>query len=156
MCRSNGISAYYQPFRTLTAGSRTVVAYLHTRINAFIRQLTPRCHLTAYCSSAYYIHMKPIFRRTPTERAIHAREGGESMEEKPTTKLPNNWRQEPPRMTSKDLRQRGKIGVTLTTDELHHVAHLLKVGKIMSNDPRSVSKNLRAAMTKLGVDTTGL
>ena len=78
------------------------------------------------------------------------------MDEKATTKAPNDWRSTPPRMTSKDLRQRGKVGVTLTTDELHHVAHLLKAGKIMTNDSRSLSKNLRAAMTKMGVDTNGL
>ncbi len=62
----------------------------------------------------------------------------------------------PPRVTTQYLRQRGKVGMTLTREELHHISRLLKAGKIMLNDTQDVSKNLRQAMSKLGVDTKGL
>lgn len=60
------------------------------------------------------------------------------------------------RVTTQYLRQRGKVGMTLTRTELEHLSRLLKAGKIMLNDTQDVSKNLRQAMSKLGVDTKGL
>jgi hypothetical protein len=77
------------------------------------------------------------------------------MDDKPT-RGPKGLRPTPPRMTSKDLRARGKAGVTLTTDELQHLADLIRAGRVFMRDPRSVGKNLRAAMTKMGIDTKGL
>jgi hypothetical protein len=64
---------------------------------------------------------------------------------RPTTKVTKTY-----------LRQRGKTAVTLTRQELAHMARLLKAGKIMLNDTEPLSKQLRAAMSKLDVDTSGL
>ena len=60
------------------------------------------------------------------------------------------------RITAQYLRQRGKIGMTLTKAELEHVAELIRAGRVITKDYREVSKNLRQAMTKLGIDTRGL
>ncbi len=62
----------------------------------------------------------------------------------------------PPRLTGADIRAKGTMRVSLTTAELEHVARLIRAGKVMLNDNRIVSKNLRQAMTRLGVDTSGL
>jgi hypothetical protein len=60
------------------------------------------------------------------------------------------------RITRQYLHQRGKTSVTLTREELHHLGRLMKAGRILLNDTQPVSPRLRAAMTKLGVDTSGL
>lgn len=60
------------------------------------------------------------------------------------------------RVTTQYLRQRGKVGVTLTKEELSQLAHLIKAGRVWLKDDRSIGKNLRAAMTKMGIDTNGL
>ena len=62
----------------------------------------------------------------------------------------------PPRLTGADIRTKGALRVSLTTAELEHVARLVRAGKVLLDDNRSVSKNLRQAMTRLGVDTSGL
>jgi hypothetical protein len=62
----------------------------------------------------------------------------------------------PPRLTGEQLRAKGRARVTLTTAELEHVARLLRAGRVLTNDRLDVSKNLRAAMTKMGVDTRGV
>jgi hypothetical protein len=46
--------------------------------------------------------------------------------------------------------------VTLTRQELSHIARLIKAGKIMPNDAEPESRRLRAMMSKLDVDTSGL
>jgi hypothetical protein len=61
-----------------------------------------------------------------------------------------------PRITSQYLRQRGKIGLTLTRADLEHLAELIRAGRVLTKDYRDVSKNLRQAMSKLGVETRGL
>jgi hypothetical protein len=60
------------------------------------------------------------------------------------------------RVTSSYLRQKGAVRLTLTQQELEQVARLVRAGKVLLNDTSSVSKNLRQAMSKLGVDTKGL
>ncbi len=62
----------------------------------------------------------------------------------------------PPRLTGADIRAKGALHVGLTTAELEQLARLVRAGKVMLNDNRSISKNLRQAMTRLGVDTSGL
>jgi hypothetical protein len=79
-----------------------------------------------------------------------------TMDEKAPTKAPKGWRSTPPRLTGQDRRARGKASVTFTTEELHQLATLLKVGKAITRETRSVSKNLRSTMTLMGVDATGL
>ena len=69
---------------------------------------------------------------------------------------PKNWRTEPPRLTGADIRARGKIRVTLTKAELDELARLIRAGHALVNDGKSVSPQLRAAMTRLGVSTHGL
>ena len=77
------------------------------------------------------------------------------MDDKPS-KGAKGLRLTPPRLTRKDLRARGKAGVTLTTDELQQLADLIRAGRVLTRDLRSISKNLRAAMTKMGIDAKGL
>lgn len=60
------------------------------------------------------------------------------------------------RITSQYLRQRGKIGMTLSKADLEHLAELIRAGRVVTKDYREISKNLRQAMTKLGVNTKGL
>jgi len=73
-----------------------------------------------------------------------------------TPQPPKNWRTAPPRLTGADLRARGKIRVTLTKAELDELARLIRVGHAHLGDGKSVSPQLRAAMTRLGVSTHGL
>ena len=75
---------------------------------------------------------------------------------RPVAQPPKNWRTTPPRMTGADLRSRGKIRVTLTTGELEQLAQLIRAGHALVGDGKSVSPQLRAAMTRLGVSTHGL
>ncbi len=69
---------------------------------------------------------------------------------------PKGLRLMPPRLTRKDLRARGRASVTLTIEELQQLADLIRAGRVLTRDLRSVSKNLRTAMTKMGVDAKGL
>jgi hypothetical protein len=62
----------------------------------------------------------------------------------------------PPRLTGEQLRAKGHTRVSLTTAELEHLARLVRAGRVLTNDRLDLSKNLRTAMTKLGVDTRGL
>ena len=75
---------------------------------------------------------------------------------RPAPQPPKNWRTEPPRLTGADIRARGKIRVTLTRGELEQLAQLIRAGHALVNDGKSVSPQLRAAMTRLGVSTHGL
>jgi hypothetical protein len=78
------------------------------------------------------------------------------MDEKTTRRGANGLRTTPPRMTGKDIRALGRMQVQLTRSDLEHVPELLRAGMVLTKDRRPVSRNLRAAMTKLGVDTRGL
>src|SRR5437763_1033303 len=60
------------------------------------------------------------------------------------------------KVTSSYLRQKGEVRLKLTRQELEQVAHLVRAGKVLLNDSSTVSRNLRQAMSKLGVDTKGL
>jgi hypothetical protein len=62
----------------------------------------------------------------------------------------------PPRMTKAEWAKRDKTSVTLTRSELEHLAQLIGAGHVLLRDGRSVSPQLRAAMTKLGIPTKGL
>jgi hypothetical protein len=69
---------------------------------------------------------------------------------------PRGMRTTPPRLTGADIRAKGALRVGLTTADLEQLARLLRAGKVLLNDHRSVSRNLRQAMARLGVDTSGL
>ena len=75
---------------------------------------------------------------------------------RPAPQPPKNWRTTPPRLTGADIRARGKIRVTLTKAELDELARLIRVGHAHLGDGKSVSPQLRAAMTRLGIATHGL
>jgi hypothetical protein len=62
----------------------------------------------------------------------------------------------PPRMTRAEWAKRDKTTVTLTRSELEQIAQLIGAGHVLLRDGRSVSPQLRAAMTKLGISTKGL
>jgi hypothetical protein len=79
-----------------------------------------------------------------------------TMDDKSTKRGANRLRTAPPRMTGKDIRALGRMRVQLTRSDLEHVAELLRAGMVLTKDRRPVSRNLRAAMTKLGVETRGL
>ena len=78
------------------------------------------------------------------------------MDTKPKGKQPEALANSNVRITAQYLRQRGKIGMTLTKAELEHLAELIRAGRVITKDYREISKNLRQAMTKLGVNTKGL
>ena len=69
-----------------------------------------------------------------------------------TTQLPPT----PPRMTKADWQRRDRTSVSLSRGELEQLAQLIRTGHAMLNDGRSVSPQLRAAMTRLGLSTHGL
>jgi hypothetical protein len=62
----------------------------------------------------------------------------------------------PPKMTRAEWGKRDRAKVTLTKGELEYLAHVLAVGRAMMRDTRPVPSLLKAAMTRLGVATTGL
>ena len=62
----------------------------------------------------------------------------------------------PPRMTRAEWAKRDKTSVTLTRSELEYIGQLLAAGKVLLRDGRSISPQLKAAMTKLGITTQGL
>jgi hypothetical protein len=79
-----------------------------------------------------------------------------TMDERTMKRATTGLRTKPPRMTGKDIRALGRIRVQMTKQELEQVADLLRAGQVLTRDRRPVSRNLRAAMTKLGVDHRGL
>ena len=87
---------------------------------------------------------------------IFKRKEVRDMDNKPAEKGAKRIAPVPPRMTSAEIRARGKIRVSVTRDELEHLARLIRAGQVWLNDRQPLSQNLRAAMTKLGVDNRGL
>ena len=81
-----------------------------------------------------------------------------TIDDKPTDKsrLAFGGKRSQVRITAQYLRHRGKTSVTLTRTELEHLAELIRAGRVLTKDYRDVSKNLRQAMNKLGVNTKGL
>lgn len=84
--------------------------------------------------------------------------GVKTMDKQPQEKrpVPPGLRPSTVRVTSQYLRQRGKVGMTLTREDLLQLAELIRAGRVLLKDYRDVSKNLRQAMSKLGIDTKGL
>jgi hypothetical protein len=72
------------------------------------------------------------------------------------TRRPAGLRPTPPRLTRVELQALGRTRVTLTTAELEQLAQLVAAGQVLLRDGRSISRNLRAAMTKMGVNAKGL
>jgi len=62
----------------------------------------------------------------------------------------------PPKMTKAEWTRRERTTVTLTRGELEQLAQLVTAGHALLRDGRSVSPQLRAAMTRLGIATHGL
>ena len=62
----------------------------------------------------------------------------------------------PPKMTKAEWRKRDRTKVTLTRGELDQLSRLVAAGHALLRGEPSISAQLRAAMTKLGIDTKGL
>lgn len=62
----------------------------------------------------------------------------------------------PPKMTRAEWRKRDKTKVTLTRGELVQLSRLVAAGHALLRGEPSISSQLKAAMTKLGIDTKGL
>ena len=62
----------------------------------------------------------------------------------------------PPKMTRAEWAKRSKTSVTLTRSELEQIAQLISAGHVLLRDGRSISPQLKGAMTKLGISTQGL
>ena len=62
----------------------------------------------------------------------------------------------PPKMTKAEWRKRDKTKVTLTRTELDQLSRLVAAGHALLRGEPSISSQLKAAMTKLGIDTKGL
>jgi len=59
-------------------------------------------------------------------------------------------------MTKAEWARRDKTSVTLTRGELEQLSQLIAAGHALIRDSRSISPQLRAAMTRLGISTRGL
>ena len=62
----------------------------------------------------------------------------------------------PPRMTKAEWAKRDKTSITLTRSELEHISQLVAAGKVLLRDGRSISPQLKAALSRLGISTQGL
>lgn len=62
----------------------------------------------------------------------------------------------PPRMTRQEWAKRDKSGVTLSRSDLEYLAQVIAAGRVLLRDARAVPAKLKAAMTRLGIATTGL
>lgn len=62
----------------------------------------------------------------------------------------------PPRLSKADWQRRDRTRVTLSRSDLEQLAQLVRAGHVMLNDGRSVSPQLRAAMSRIGLATHGL
>jgi hypothetical protein len=62
----------------------------------------------------------------------------------------------PPRMTRAEWAKRDKTRVTLSRNDLDYLAQVVRAGQVLLRDNRSISAQLKQAMTKLGVSTKGL
>ncbi len=60
------------------------------------------------------------------------------------------------KVTKQYLRAKGAVSLTVTRDELMELGDLIRAGHAVLRNRPSVSKSLRAAMSKLDVDTKGL
>lgn len=61
-----------------------------------------------------------------------------------------------PKMTKAEWAKRDKTRVTLTKSELEQVGQLIAMGRQLLRDNRPIPSKLKAAMTRLGVNTMGL
>ena len=62
----------------------------------------------------------------------------------------------PPKMTQAEWRKRHKTTVSLTKTELELIAQLIDAGRVLLRTAPPVSPKLKAAMTRLGINTQGL
>src|SRR5687768_13667466 len=62
----------------------------------------------------------------------------------------------PPRMTKAEWQKRDKSSVTLSRSELEYLGQVIAAGRVLVRDNRPVPRGLKAAMTRLGITTTGL
>jgi hypothetical protein len=62
----------------------------------------------------------------------------------------------PPKMTKAEWAKRDKTSVTFTRGEPEHISQLIAAGKVLLRDGRSVSPQLKAALSRLGISTQGL
>ncbi len=62
----------------------------------------------------------------------------------------------PPRMTKAEWLRRDKSSVTLSRSDLEYLSQLLAAGRVLLRDQRPAPPKLKAAMTRLGIATTGL
>jgi hypothetical protein len=62
----------------------------------------------------------------------------------------------PPRMTRDAWLKRSKTAVTFTKPELEQLARLVSAGHVLLRNEPSVSPKLRAAMSRLGINSKGL
>jgi hypothetical protein len=63
---------------------------------------------------------------------------------------------QPPRMTKAEWLRREQTKVTLTKSDLDYIAQMMGIGRQVLRDNRPVSRKLKAAMSRLGVSTSGL
>ncbi len=60
------------------------------------------------------------------------------------------------KVTKQYLRAKGEVRLTLSRSEMEELGDLIRAGHAVLRGRPSVSKSLRAAMSKLDVDTNGL
>ena len=62
----------------------------------------------------------------------------------------------PPRMSKAEWLRRDATRVTLTRSDLEYLAQMIAAGRVLLRDSRAVSPQLKTAMTRLGISTSGL
>ena len=62
----------------------------------------------------------------------------------------------PPRMTKQEWLRRDKASVTLSRSEYEYVAQMVAAGRVLLRDGRPVPPQLKAVMTRLGIQNQGL
>jgi hypothetical protein len=71
-------------------------------------------------------------------------------------RTPSGLRRTPPRMTKAEWAKRSETSVTLSRSDLEQLAQLLSIGRSVLRDHRPIAATLKAAMSRLGVATSGL
>ena len=134
-------------------GARYVVVYGNTKLahlilrpeDAPLDQSLQRSLTIAELNSQHWIH-RPKQRKEVKRMARTDTNGGPARRGVPT----------PPKMTRQEWLKRDKTTVSLTRGELEQLGKLVSAGHVLLRNEPSISPKLKAAMTRLGINTRGL
>lgn len=136
----------------IATGQRFVVIYGSTSLGSLILRPADAPHDQASQRSLSFDDLTP----TTWRHLPRTRKGVNTMARTPTQNPDGRRLPALPKMTRAEWLKRDKTSVTLTRGELDHLAQLLTAGRSLIRDGRPISPKLKAAMTRLGLSTTGL